>query len=943
MSTKKKTLLINGVERMFICDPEVDTLADVIRRLGLTGTKIGCGTGQCGACTVLVNNEVVRSCIRKIKAVEDYSHVATIEGLGTAENLHPLQLAWIVCGAVQCGFCTPGFIVSSKGLLEVNNNPTRDEVRDWFKKNRNVCRCTGYKQIVDAVMAAAKVVRGEMTMAELAWKLPDNERIFNTYVPRPSALPKVLGTSDYGDDIAMKMPEDTLFLAVVMPGVSHSNIKGIDCSEAEKAPGVFKVLTSKDVKGTNRIEWPLGHPRAHGDGFERPFLMDKKVFRYGDVVALVAADTRKHAREAAKLVKIDNEPLPEYLDILDSMADDAIEVHPGTPNIFLEVPLFKGQDTREVIPKSKYVVEGSFYSTREPHLPIEPDVAQAYVDEDGVLTIHCVTHGVHLIQMMIGAGIGWPMEKIRIVLNPVGGSFGYSISPGMAGMVGIAAIATGRPVSLTFSYEEHQHFTGKRAASYANARLACDENGRITAAELEMAYDKGAYSELADGLVEAGLRFFGAPYYIPNMMGLSKGVFSNHAFSTAYRGYGAPQVTTSSEALFDMLAEKAGIDPFEFRYINAFREGDTANAGHTFKAYPMVKIMDKLRPKYQALVERAKKLSTDKKKRGVGVASGTYIVGATHDYAEVALELNADGTVTSFNTFEDIGQGGDISALVHAHEALRPLGLKPEQVRLVQNDTGLCPPTGLAAGSRAHYFGGKATIDAAEKLMNAMRKPDGSFRTYDEMTKEGIPTKYTGSFTNAADTTPLNPNTGQGNPTTDYTFGSFACEVEVDMDTGKVQVMAMHCVSDVGVVGNYLGLDGQAYGGLSHCIGFALSEDYSDLQKHKTMAGAGIPTIDMIPDAENFTSEYVEDPRPGAPQGSGGASEVYQSSAHMAVLNAIYNATGVRIHELPATPAKVKQALEDKAKGITPTRGKYYMGGEFYDKLDEIKANPIPV
>ncbi|MDR0519548.1 MAG: molybdopterin-dependent oxidoreductase, partial [Clostridiales Family XIII bacterium] len=554
----KKTLVINGAERMFVCNTEKDSLANVLRRLGLTGTKIGCGKGQCGACSVILNGKVVRSCMRKIKSIADYSEVETIEGLGTASNLHPLQLAWIKYGGVQCGFCTPGFIVSAKQLLAENPNPSRDEVRAWFQKHHNICRCTGYKPIVDCVMAAAEVMRGEKPREALEWKLPEDGRIYNTGIPRPAALAKVLGTADYGDDIAMKMPENTLHLALVLPGLSHANIKGIDFSEAEKAAGVFKVVTAADVKGINRITWPVGHPRSKADGFEHPILMDKKVFRYGDPVAVVCADTREHAREAAKLVKLDLEPLPEYDYATDAMQDDAMEIHPGIPNVFVTVPVFKGEDAGKVIAdksKTEYVVEGSFSSSREPHLTIEPDVAQAYVDANGVVTVHCKSLALHLTLGVMAAGIGVTADKIRVIENPTGASFGYTMSPTTPAIVAVCALATGHPVTLTCDYEEHMHFTGKRAPSFSNGKMGCDKDGNLTGLEYEIVYDKGAYTETAGMLLPVGLRFFGHPYYFPNVTGLTKCAFSNHAFSTAYRGFGSPQTYTASEQLIDMLAE----------------------------------------------------------------------------------------------------------------------------------------------------------------------------------------------------------------------------------------------------------------------------------------------------------------------------------------------------------------------------------------------------
>jgi aldehyde oxidoreductase len=352
----------------------------------------------------------------------------------------------------------------------------------------------------------------------------------------------------------------------------------------------------------------------------------------------------------------------------------------------------------------------------------------------------------------------------------------------------------------------------------------------------------------------------------------------------------------------DMLAEKVGMDPLEFRYINVLRPGQDSNIGNTFDVYPMQEILDRIRPKYKACLDRARRESTPGKKRGVGIACGQFSVsGHANDQAEIALELNPDGSVTSYNTWEDQGQGADIGTLAHTQTALLPLGLRPDQIHLVMNDTLLCPKTGPAAGSRSHYMAGNAILDGAKKLMDAMRKPDNTYRTYDEMVNEGIPTKYTGVFSTSGVTKDIDYNTGQGNPSPDYTFGAFVAEVEVDVSTGKVKCVAMHCVSDVGVIGNYLAVDGQAYGGMMHTIGFALTEDYSDLKKHNSMMGAGFSYIEDVPDGEDFTIEYIETPRPTGPHGSGGCSEVYQSGSHVAVINAIYNGVGGRIPSMPAT------------------------------------------
>lgn len=940
MSIESKKLIINGQEIIVSCDSEIDTLADVIRATGLTGTKIGCNKGQCGACSVIMDGKVIRSCARKMKAIKDGAEITTIEGIGTQKNPHPLQLAWVIYGSAQCGFCSPGFIVTAKALLDQNPNPTREEVRACFQKNRNACRCTGYKPLVDAVMAAAEVLRGEKSVDDLYFIVAEDGKIYNTNIPRPSALSKVTGAIDYGDDIATK--GDYLEAAIVLAGVSHANILSIDISEAEKMDGVVKVVTSKDIKGLNRIIMPIGDPHSKCDGTERPILCDTKVFRYGDPVAIVIADTQKHAREAAKFVKVDYDLLPGYENPLDAMADDAMEIHPGIPNVYYKFPVHKGQDTREIIPESEYVVEGGFYSTRQPHLTIEPDVNQAHIDENGILTIYNKSHFLPMVIFTGAHGLGWPMEKMRVIMNPTGGSFGYSISASCSILAAVATIAVdGKPVNMTLSYEEHQHYTGKRAASYTNAKLACDKDGKLTAVEFDIAYDKGSYSEVSN-VIEKGIQFLGAPYTIPNVMGMAKAVFSTNAYSTAFRGYGCPQTYTASEALMDMLAEKVGMDPLEFRYLNVYRDGDTGNLGHTYSVYPMSELLDMARPKYRDMLKIAKAADTPEKRRGVGVTCGHYNVGpGPADHSEIAIELNSDGSVTHYSQWEDLGQGADVGVLVHTHEALRPLGLSVDQIILVMNDTNTCPVTGCSGGSRQHYMAGNATIDGANKLMDAMRKGDGTFRTYDEMVAEGIPTKYLGVHDSGNYTTTLDPNTGQGNQGAEYTYMVFLADVEVDTKTGKTKVLEMHTFADVGVVGNYLAVDGQAYGGMMHSIGFALSEDYSDVKKHSNLIGAGFPFIEDVPDGDKFTVTYLETPRPRGPQGSSGCSEGFQSSDHMAIINAIYNACGVRIFELPATPEKVKAGIDALARGEKIESKHYYLGDNFYDALDEMLENPV--
>lgn len=943
MALRKLWLNLNGADRMMVCDPEKDSLADVLRRVGLTGTKVGCGTGVCGACNVILDGELVRSCIKKIKNVADYSQVLTIEGIGTPTNLHPLQQAWITYGGVQCGFCSPGFIVSAYALLLQNPSPTRAEVRHWFTVNKNACRCCGWKPLIDCVMEGAAVMRGEKTMADITFKAPDDGRIYGTAVPRPNALAKVCGVADYGDDVALKMPPGTLHLAIVQPGLNHANIKAIDTSEAEQMPGVVKVITAKDIKGTNRIMFPLGHPRAKFDGIDRPIIADEKVFRYGDVVAVVAAHTQDQAREAAKKVKLDLEELPAYMTYLEAVAPGAAEIHPGVPNLYLVMPLLKGEDTREVLANSEYVVEGSWHTTSQPHLVMEPDVTQAYMDEEGRVCVHNKTLAQVLSLLMLGPALGLPEGKIRVIENFVGASFGYSLSPASTALAAACTLALdGAPVTLTMTYAQHQAFTGKRAASYSNARMGCDADGKITGFEFDFAYDHGAYAELGDVLASKAIRFAGYSYNIPNVRALARLGASNQSYGAPYRSFGNSQALTMSESIVDMLAEKAGIDPFEFRWRNIARPGDLNINSYPFKEYAYEAIMAHMKPHYDAAVARAKAEDTPEKRRGVGIAIGGYnVTGNPNDQAEVALELNPDGSVTAWNGWEDQGQGADVGTLVHTHEALRELGLDYRDIKIIRCDTATCPITGPAGANRSHYMAGNATRDAAKKLLDAMRKPDGSFRTYEEMVAEGIPTKYSGVFDTTPITIDLDPNTGVGDPTPEHNYAMFLVEVEVDTDSGATTVLSERMVYDIGPVGSVQAVDGQAYGAMTHSTGWALKEQYIDNKKYNNIVKCGFMYADELPD--DMVAESVENPIPRstAAQGSVGCCEVFQSACQSAILNAINDAVGVRIYDLPATPEKVKAGIDAKARGEEIVPEKYFLGSELFEELDDIAENPV--
>ncbi|SHJ26113.1 molybdopterin-dependent oxidoreductase [Parasporobacterium paucivorans] len=940
----RKSIVINGAQRHVVYNSEKDSLANVLRRFGLTGTKIGCDKGVCGACSVIMNNKLVRACVIKMKKVPEYAEITTIEGIGTPDNLHPIQMAWITHGGAQCGFCTPGFIVSTYALLLENKSPTREEVRKWYTKNKNVCRCTGYKQLVDAAMDAAAVLRGEKTMEDITWKLGEGEEYYGSSLPRPTALAKVCGTIDYGDDIGLKMPGTVAYLAPVMAGVPHARIKSIDVSEAEAIPGVIKVITAANVQGSNDISFPAVVPRQKGQGAPKfPLICDEVVNRRGDIYAIVAAVSTDIAREAAKKVKADLEILPSYMNVLESFATDALQLHPNVPNQYLFAPLYKGKDTEEIFEEAPVVVEGSWHSQHEPHLTIEPDVFQGYWDEDGMLTIMSKTHDLYGCRDELAPAIGLEPEMIRMVNNPAGGCFGYSTISNLFALAGVAVMTINMPVSMTLTYEEHMHMTGKRSATYSNGRLACSEDGMIEAVEFDVAMDHGSYAGTASIAFGNLISVPFQGYNIPNIKALARAGSSNHAFTCAYRGFGGPQIYTMSEALTDMAAEAVGVDAWEFRKKNVAVPGDLTINSRPYLTYTYPQLLDMIKVHY----DEFKKIADDAKKEGrhvgVGIGMGGFNVGKGFiDHCENDIELCERGYINVYNTWQDLGQGADIGTMTHVLKNLEPLGVTPDKVRLVTNDTKLAPDSGLSAASRSHYMSGRALIEACNKLLDAMRKEDGTYRTYEEMIEENIPTRYRGHVDEVGyGLDPCqDPNTGEGSRFKSYTYGVSTALVEVDVNTGKTEVLKFAIAVDIGKIGNMLSVEGQAYGGISHGIGFALSEDYDASDKANNMAYCGVPSCEMIPD-DIRVDYYAGDPRPHGPHGSSGCAEVFQACTHMPVINGINNACGVRIYDLPATPDKVKAGWQKLQNGEDLTPPKYFFGTEFEDELEYIRENPI--
>lgn len=494
---------------------------------------------------------------------------------------------------------------------------------------------------------------------------------------------------------------------------------------------------------------------------------------------------------------------------------------------------------------------------------------------------------------------------------------------------------------MTLSYEEHQMFTGKRPQTYSNIRIGCDENGKLTGVELEMLHATGCYTEGVAGSASLPVKYLMTPYKISNGRGLVRIAYTNFPHIVAYRCPTCVQLYTVQEQAVDMLAEAAGIDPMDFRILNGWRDGDVTLQGDHPLVYVVQGIMARMKEKYLELKEHAKKVGTKQKPHGVGVAMGSFNISNFGDKATVRVELMPDGTVTHYGTWEDMGQGADIGCLSIAHETLKPLGLKPDQIHLIMNDTGTCPDSGRAAASRSNLMVGSATKLACEALLDGLRKKDGTYRTYSEQKAAGLPTVFSATKKQPAINPLADDFTGRGRFAPDQSFAGFVAEVEVDRETGKTTVVSMHVITDCGVVTNWLSLEGQGYGAMSHSIGFALSEDYKE-PKAYNLIGGGFPYIKSIPDGDNFTVTNIETPRSYSETGGSGVAEGFQSSGHAAVLNAIYNAVGVRVAVTPFTPEKMKEALAAKENGTYEPAKPFDFCSDFNETLDDLLKNPPP-
>lgn len=918
MSLKWIDFTLNNEPRRILVDSE-RTLLDVIRKdFQLTGTKKGCNEGVCGSCTVLIDGRPLNSCVYPIDKVQNKA-VLTIEGVGTLENLHPIQEAFIHVGAAQCGYCTPGMILNAKAILDVNLYPTREEIRQAI--SRNLCRCTGYQKIIDGILLAAEFIRNPEKIMQ-SWGKIEKQLSLGKHVPQLNSAKKVCGTLEYAIDLNV---EGIYHAKVLRSPYPHARLLSINTAEAEALSGVITVCTAKDLKGINKIKYIDQDMRV---------LADDRVRYEGEPVAIIVALTEKIAIDARSKVEVQYEELPSYSTPFAAIEKGAIEIQPEDypGNIVYTQNLVKG-DAEEAFKTADVIVKSEYYTPSNAHAYLEPDTAIGWLDDEGRISIYAPGQAPHYHQEEVARVLGLKMDEIRIVETNNGAGFGARIDPFLQVLIGLAVYKVRYPVRLEFSMEENFIGYCKRHPFYIKMKTGATKEGKLVAHQAEVVTDAGAYSLASPGvLMRATVHSYG-PYEIPNLKVEAKSVLTNNTPSSAMRGFGVPQMAFATELQMNKIAKQLNMDVLELAKLNGFRKGTITGTGQEI-----------IEPTgYQEVIEAIQKhwskcdnKYTDPKKvkmlpshikRGVGFATTWYGIGKTGllNLSRAITEVLPDGKIRVREGAADIGQGvSTVMALIAAEEMKVPL----ERVEVISADTLETPDSDITCASKHTFYTGNATLGALRSMKAAAYKAASQELAIEEasldcsngwvfcktdprkrialaqLVDKGYVIRGENEFKIPLDL--LDRETGQGVLYVVFTYGATAVEVEVNTQTGEVSTLSAATCFQCGKAINRLGIEGQLEGGVGMGVGFALQEEYIT-GKTRGFKEYRIPRAKEVPDIHTYT---VEIPQKLGPYGAIGMGECAHIPMAPSIISAIHDACGIWLNELPATPQKVLAELE---------------------------------
>lgn len=887
-------------------------LSSVLRDdLRLTGTKIGCDAGDCGACTVLLDGEPVCACLLPMASVEGTA-VRTVEGLG---DLSALQASFLAYGAAQCGFCTPGLLVSATALLERVPRPSEQQVQDAL--GGVLCRCTGYRKIVEAVMEAWRFV----LPPSLDFRMPPAGSAVGASAIRLDGIPKVTGAEKFGGD---SFPADALSVLVIRSphhrtAFSFGDLDGYVTDNA----GVVAVFTARDIPGIN--SFGVIPPFA-----DQPALAEAETRFRGEAVALVACEGWAARDLDIAAFPVIWRELPAALEPAEAQADGATLIHANRPDNLLVRGLVERGEPETALAQATCLVSGSMQTSYVEHAYIEPEAGYAFMDGD-MLTIAACTQAPHLDRDDTARILGLAAEKVRILPTATGGGFGSKIDVSLQPLIGLVALKTGRPAALTYSRTESMASTTKRHPATMRATLGADADGTLRGMVFDGEFNTGAYASFGPTVANRVPVHASGPYATPNYRAVARAIHTNGPVSGAFRGFGVPQATLMQETLLDELAVKLGLDRLQIRLRNALRNGSETVTGQRLEeGVGIGDCLEALHPHWtRALAEaNAFNVANGKVKRGVGIASCWYGCGNTSlpNPSTIKLGLAPEGKVVLHQGAVDIGQGANT---VIAQIAADALGLPLGDFVLRGADTAITPDAGKTSASRQTYVSGKAAEKAAKALRDNILRyanvsaeaslqllPGGLLLVHEggerrridltllEADKDGL--VFTAEESYDPPTTPLDAK-GQGKPYAVYGYGAQIAELEVDMALGTVQLIKITAAHDVGRAINPLLAEGQIEGGIAQGIGMALMEEYIP-GRTENLHDYLIPTIGDVPPIETI---LVEVPDPEGPFGAKGLGEHVLIPTAPAILNAIRHATGVLVTKVPATPSRILAAIEE--------------------------------
>jgi len=891
-------------------------LSRVLRdELGLTGTKVGCDAGDCGACTVLLDGDPVCACLVATGQVEG-CEVTTVEGLADASVGARLQQAFLTHGAAQCGACTPGMLVAATALLERNVSPDENQVMDAI--GGVLCRCTGYRKIIAAILDVGMREAGSdgaETISSAAGEAVGRRLI------RLDGKQKVDGSEIFGAD---ETPANAMAVRAIRSPYPRARFHFGDLAAfVRDHPGIEAVFTAKDVPGKNCY----GVISKFAD---QPVFAEGEARHRGEAIAAVVGDAvAVEALEAADF-PVSWEELPPLRDIDSALATGARLIHENRPgNILVRGRVVRG-DVDKALDAADVVVDAEYETGFIEHAYIEPEAGFARRVCDRI-EIQACTQSPYMDRSDIAAILGIAPERVRIIPTAVGGGFGSKLDLSVQPFLAVAAWHLGIPVRMVYSRTESIVSTTKRHPARMRLRGGCSKGGRLLALDFAADFNTGAYSSWGPTVSARVPVHASGPYYVPHYRALTRAVHTNLVPAGAFRGFGVPQAAIAQEQLYDELADRVGMDRLEFRILNSLDDHTPTVTGQVLgEGVGIRACLEALRTKWKAARREAAEFNlkrTGALRRGVGVAGMWYGCGNTSlpNPSTVRIGLKRDGRIALHQGAVDIGQGSNTIVTQICADAV---GAPIASFDLLSGDTAITPDCGKTSASRQTLVTGKAAQMAGEKLRRAILKLAGAcdcasihFGGGDSevivrdgdgshvLALGGLPLDehgyvITSEATFDPPTSPLDEN-GQGVPYAVFGFGAHMAEIEVDTELGTVRVLKVTAAHDVGRAINPTLIEGQIEGGVAQGLGMALMEEFFP-GKGENLHDYLIPSAGDIPPVESI---LIEDPSPIGPFGAKGIGEQAVIPTAPAILNALHDAIGIRLRKIPATPDRVRAAI----------------------------------